>query len=87
MRESTERVVKVGFTRKPRKVFDEVDAVCAGMRREGWDLKESIMEAGLAKIHLFFEREINTIESRSSADRSGRAADFSHADYGERNSR
>jgi hypothetical protein len=36
---------------------------------------------------LFFEREINTIESGSLADRSGRAADFSHADHGERNSR
>jgi hypothetical protein len=61
MKESCERVVKVGFLRSPKKVFDEVDAVTSAMVRDGWTLQESIMESGLAKIHLFFERKINKI--------------------------
>jgi hypothetical protein len=63
MKEAAERVVKVGFRRSPKKVFDEVEAITAAMVREGWVLRESIMEAGLAKIHLFFEREINRINT------------------------
>jgi hypothetical protein len=63
MKESAERVVRVGFRRSPKKVFNEVEEVTAAMHREGWVLRESIMEEGLAKIHLFFEREINTIKN------------------------
>jgi hypothetical protein len=61
MKESAERTVKVGFHRNPKRVFDEVESLAAQMKREGWSLRESIMEEGLGKIHLFFEREINTI--------------------------
>jgi hypothetical protein len=61
MKESAERTVKVGLHRDPKKVFDEVEALTAQMKREGWTLQESVMEEGLGKIHLFFEREINTI--------------------------
>ncbi len=71
MRESSERVVAVGFRRSPKKIFDEVEAVTAAMRRNGWNLRESVMEAGLAKIHLFFEREINTMEGWDSAEGTG----------------
>jgi hypothetical protein len=56
MKECTERVVKVGFKRSPKKVFDEIDSITASMIRDGWVLKESFTEDGLARIHLFFER-------------------------------
>lgn len=58
MKESSERVVKVGLTRNPKKVFDQVDSVTAEMVRQGWVLTDTVMEDGLAKIHLFFERDI-----------------------------
>jgi hypothetical protein len=61
MKESAERIVKVGLHRNPKKVFDEVEAVTAQMKRDGWTLRDNIMEEALGKIHLFFEREINTI--------------------------
>jgi hypothetical protein len=63
MKECTERVVRVGFKRDPKKIFDQVDSITASMIRDGWKLKESCLENGLANIHLFFEREIDvTIE-------------------------
>jgi len=68
MKESAERTVKVGFRRKPRKVFDEVEALSAQMKRDGWVLSHSIIEEALGKIHLFFEREINTIKDWPEAD-------------------
>jgi hypothetical protein len=34
MLESTERIVKIGFKRDPKKVFDEVEAVAAEMIRQ-----------------------------------------------------
>ncbi len=87
MKESTERFVKVGFRRNPKKVFDEVEAVTADMRRKGWILTESVMETGLAKIHLFFQREIATIRDWSAAEKAGRTATFAPPQHGERNSR
>jgi hypothetical protein len=64
MKESAERVVRVGFAKNPKRVFDEVEAVTAGMKRDGWKLQESIIEEGLEKIHLFFERESHTIKEQ-----------------------
>lgn len=58
MNECAERIVRVGFKRDPKKIFDEVDAVTASMLRDGWVLKESIIEDGLGNIHLFFEKVI-----------------------------
>ncbi|MCL2219161.1 MAG: hypothetical protein FWC23_04420 [Chitinispirillia bacterium] len=58
MKESAERSVKVGFTRSPKKVFDEVERVTAEMVRNGWVLTETVIEDGLAYMHLFFERKI-----------------------------
>jgi hypothetical protein len=59
VKECAERVVKVGFTRSPKKIFDEIDQVTAEMVRDGWTLRESMIEDGLAYAHLFFERELN----------------------------
>jgi hypothetical protein len=59
MKESAERIVKVGFSRKPKRVFDEVEAVTAEMIRQGWELRDTVLEEGLGSIHLFFERDIN----------------------------
>ena len=58
MKEAAERVVRVGFTRSPRKIFDEVEQVTADMIRQGWTLTNTVLEDGLGKIHLFFEREV-----------------------------
>ena len=58
MKESSERIVKLGFRRSPKKVFDEVERISAEMVRQGWELKDTVVEEGLGKIHLFFEREI-----------------------------
>ncbi len=62
VKECVERIVEVGFSRGPKTIFDEVEQVSAEMIRDGWVLNDSLMEDGLGKIHLFFEREINTEE-------------------------
>ena len=59
MKESAERVIKVGFTRNAKKIIDEVEIVSAEMIRDGWELKESCIEDGLGYIHLFFERDLD----------------------------
>ncbi|KMQ50503.1 hypothetical protein CHISP_2621 [Chitinispirillum alkaliphilum] len=58
MKETAERVVKVGFSKSAKKVVDEVERVSAEMIRNGWLLKESCVEDGLGCIHLFFERDL-----------------------------
>ena len=62
MKECVERIVEVGFSRDPKAIFDEVEQVSAEMIRKGWILNDSLLEDGLGKIHLFFEREITTEE-------------------------
>ncbi|HMA65310.1 MAG: hypothetical protein ACM31E_01730 [Fibrobacterota bacterium] len=59
MKVCTEKVVRVGFKKDPKKIFDQVDSITASMIRDGWSLKECCLEDGLANIHLFFEREID----------------------------
>jgi hypothetical protein len=59
VKESAERKVKVGFTKSPKKVFDEIDLVTAEMVRQGWVFVEGMIEDGLGYAHLFFEREID----------------------------
>jgi len=51
-------MVKVGFRRSPKKVFDEIDLVTAEMVRQGWVFTDGMIEDGLGYAHLFFEREI-----------------------------
>jgi hypothetical protein len=58
VKESAERVVKVGFTKSPKKIFDEIDRTTAEMMRDGWVFLDGIIEEGLGYAHLFFEREI-----------------------------
>jgi hypothetical protein len=57
MKESAERTVKVGFSRDPKKIFDEVEAVTADMIRQGWAMQDAVVEEGLGNIHLLFERD------------------------------
>ena len=59
MKECTEKVVKIGFNKNPKKVFDQIESLTAAMIRNGWILKDDCIEDGLGSIHLFFEREIN----------------------------
>jgi hypothetical protein len=59
MRECAERIVKVGFRRKPGAVVDEVERVTAEMVRRGWWLRDTCLEEGLGNVHLFFERELD----------------------------
>jgi hypothetical protein len=58
VKESAERMVKVGFSRSPKKVFDEIDLVMAEMVMDGWVFVDGMIEEGLGFAHLFFEREI-----------------------------
>ena len=58
MKESCEKIVRVGLERLPRSIFDEVELTSAEMIRDGWHLVESRVEESLGNIHLFFERTI-----------------------------
>jgi hypothetical protein len=58
MKETAERIARLGFTRNPKKVVDEVERITADMIREGWHLKESVVEETLGNIHLFYERDV-----------------------------
>ena len=59
MKESSEKIIKIGFRKSPKKIFDEIEQVTAEMIRGGWYLRESLMEDGLGYAHLFFEREMS----------------------------
>jgi hypothetical protein len=59
MKESAERIVKLGYKRSPRIIFDEVEQVSAEMLRQGGGLKDTLIEESLGNIHLFFEREVS----------------------------
>ena len=59
VKECTERLIKVGFARDPRKIFDEIESVSAAMIREGWRLEDARVEEGLGFAHLFFERTLS----------------------------
>jgi len=60
MKETCERVVRVGLHRNPKKIFDEVDRMAAAMAREGWSLHDTCLEESLGNIHLLFERTVGT---------------------------
>jgi hypothetical protein len=59
MKESAEKIVRLGFRRNPKKVIDEVELVSAEMIRQGWHLKDTLVEESLGNIHLFFERDVS----------------------------
>jgi hypothetical protein len=61
MKETMERIVRVGLTRNVRKVFDEIESVSAEMMRSGWELHESCIEECLGNVHLIFERDIDEL--------------------------
>ncbi len=65
MKECTERIVEVGFSRDAKLIFDEVEQVSADMIRQGWRLNDSFIEDSLGHIHLLFEREIDNEEDRN----------------------
>ena len=62
MKECTERVVEVGYSRDAKLIFDEVEHVSADMIRQGWRLNDSFIEDSLGNIHLLFERDIDNEE-------------------------
>lgn len=59
MRTTAEKIIKIGFKRSPKAIFDEMELVTAEMIRNGWYLKDSCIEDGLGNVHLFFEKEID----------------------------
>ena len=63
MKQSTEKVVKVGYAKDPKKIFDEIELLSAEMIRQGWYLRDSLLEEGLGQVHLFFERDIDVRET------------------------
>jgi hypothetical protein len=58
MKECCEKIIRVGFSRNPKKIFDEIDQLTASMIRAGWELKDTCIEDGLENVHMFFEKEI-----------------------------
>lgn len=58
MKESTEKTVRVGLVRSPKRIFDEIEEVTAAMAREGWTLKDTVLEETLGNVHLLFERDV-----------------------------
>ena len=50
--------MEVGFSKDPKKVFDEVERVTAEMVRQGWTLAGSIVEESMGNVHLMFERSV-----------------------------
>lgn len=60
MKETAERTAKLGFTKNPKKVVDEVERITAEMIRDGWHLKDTIVEESLGNIHLLFERDVRS---------------------------
>ncbi len=69
MKECTERIIEVGFSRDARVIFDEVEQISADMIRKGWRLSDSFIEDSLGHIHLFFERDIDHAEQENGADK------------------
>jgi hypothetical protein len=61
MKETSEKVVRVGLKRKAKDIFDEIEFETAGMIRNGWILRESVMEECLGNVHLIFERELSEV--------------------------
>jgi hypothetical protein len=59
MKETIERIIKVGLKRDARKVFDEIESISAEMIRNGWELQESCLEECLGNVHLIFQRDID----------------------------
>jgi hypothetical protein len=59
MKETIERVVRVGLVRDVRKVFNDIESVSAEMIRNGWQLQESCLEECLGNVHLIFDRDID----------------------------
>lgn len=59
MIESAERIIRIGFKRDPKKIFNEIDDVSAEMLKYGWYLKDTCFEDGMACVHLFFERDVH----------------------------
>ena len=61
MKETSEKVIRVGLKRSPKDIFDEIELTAAEMIRSGWILRESVLEESLGKVHLIFERELSEI--------------------------
>lgn len=60
MKERTERVVPLSFTRKSRDTVDEIERVAERMAREGWHFADSRTDVDFNHVVLTFERDINT---------------------------
>ena len=58
MKEVAERIVQIGFKKKPAKVLDEIEKTTKEMAAQGWSLTGTKSDEILEHILLFFEREI-----------------------------
>ena len=50
--------VKVGLSREPKDIFDEIEQATARFIRNGWRLKETITSDFLEYIDLLFVRDV-----------------------------
>ncbi|MCL2844395.1 MAG: hypothetical protein FWE23_02955 [Chitinivibrionia bacterium] len=58
MLEYKEYRIKIGFKRAPKDIFDEIDLVVARFMRNGYRLKDTIMNDFLEYVDLLFVRDV-----------------------------
>jgi hypothetical protein len=58
MLEIKEYRIKVGLSREPKNIFDEIEQTTARFIRDGWRLKETITDDFLEYIDLLFVRDV-----------------------------
>lgn len=58
MKERTEKIIPLGFLRKPADVAQELELTAEKMALDGWAFLHSKTDIDLKTVSLFFEREI-----------------------------
>jgi len=59
MLEYKEYRIKIGFKREPKDIFDEIELVSARFIRNGYRLKETVMNDLLEYVDLIFVRDVD----------------------------
>ncbi len=57
MKQFLEKEIKIGFTRSPENMINEIERICEQMNQEGWSFIRSVTDQILEKVTLFFEKE------------------------------
>jgi len=58
MLEMKEYRIKIGLSREPKDIFDEIEQVTARFIRDGWRVKDTITNDFLEYVDLLFVRDV-----------------------------